>query len=478
VLVVRPSAGQQVVAATCARSRRAGVRPGLTLAHARALLSGCRVSIADEDTRADAACLLALARWASRRWSPVVQVDPPDGLLMDTGGCDHLFGGEDALIGVVEHTVRGLGLTPRGAIASTVGTAWGAARFGEERVVARGDERGALSAFPTGALRIESDAIEALAEVGVERIGQILDLPRHTLPSRYGPEVLRRIDQALGHLPEPVERTGEGVSVHAARELPGGTTNLESVETTVRGLLGEVSAMLAGHESGLRRIDATFDRLDGEPERLVVQVTSATRDARHLWALLRPKVERVDMGFGVERIALQALGIVRLTHRQGDLLDNERPRGEGRDDEQFAALIDTLASRLGHENVVGATLVASHRPENAFRFAPLDELQPACEPRGLQEPDGERFRPARLLERPSPVETMALTPDGPVLRLRWRGVEHRILCTVGPERLGPEWWKLREPTRDYFRVQDEHGRWLWVFRETCSRRWFVHGEWC
>ncbi len=73
---------------------------------------------------------------------------------------------------------------------------------------------------------------------------------------------------------------------------------------------------------------------------------------------------------------------------------------------------------------------------------------------------------------------MALHPDGPVRRVRWEGRDHVILTSVGPERIGPEWWKGREATRDYFRVQDEGGRWLWLFREADGGRWFVHGEWC
>jgi hypothetical protein len=31
--------------------------------------------------------------------------------------------------------------------------------------------------------------------------------------------------------------------------------------------------------------------------------------------------------------------------------------------------------------------------------------------------------------------------------------------------------------RDYYRVQDEAGLWLWVFRRLDTGRWFVHGLW-
>ena len=46
-----------------------------------------------------------------------------------------------------------------------------------------------------------------------------------------------------------------------------------------------------------------------------------------------------------------------------------------------------------------------------------------------------------------------------------------------------EWWRTDQgqPTRDYFRVEDEKGRRFWLYRdglfnrETTSPQWFVHG---
>ena len=87
-----------------------------------------------------------------------------------------------------------------------------------------------------------------------------------------------------------------------------------------------------------------------------------------------------------------------------------------------------------------------------------------------------------VLTEPEPAEVIALTPDGPPQTLRWRGVDHTVLASQGPERIGGEWWRGRHPspvwaTRDYFRVQDERGRWLWLYRVLETGRWFVHGQW-
>jgi protein ImuB len=52
----------------------------------------------------------------------------------------------------------------------------------------------------------------------------------------------------------------------------------------------------------------------------------------------------------------------------------------------------------------------------------------------------------------------------------------------GPERIAMEWWRHQtpEPTRDYFRVEDDAGRRFWLYRagiprETVRSRWFMHG---
>ena len=63
---------------------------------------------------------------------------------------------------------------------------------------------------------------------------------------------------------------------------------------------------------------------------------------------------------------------------------------------------------------------------------------------------------------------MALIPDGPPRRFRWRGVTYEVAGAQGPERIGAEWWHLSAPpapanasarlqalTRDYYLVEHQ-----------------------
>ncbi|MBL8762361.1 MAG: DNA polymerase Y family protein [Phycisphaerae bacterium] len=475
VLIARTRRGQREVAGLCGAGFMAGVRPGFSIAHARALLAGRRVHDVDEDPPGDACRLKAMARWASGRWSPIVGVDGVDALLLNVAGCEHLFGGLEGLVRDIERAVRALRVTPFIGAARTVGAAWAVARYAprESRVVTPGREREAIAPLPVAALRVDDEVVAGLAEVGVERIGPLLELPRASLPARYGEELLLRIDQALGHAVEMIDPTRPREDLLASREIPGGTTRLESVEVVVRWLLTHLGAALARMESGLRRLECTFERLGGAPIRCAIEVSRASRDPRHLWRLLATKIERVHMGFGVERVTLRALGLARLAHAQASFAGEQYSTlDDAPFDAPLAALVDTLASRLGRENVMRAGLVPSHRPERAFSLVPADSAGPLS---GDTPPIGER--PSELLTEPAPAEVVALSPDGPVMRVAWRGGSAAILCCVGPERLGPEWWRSREDTRDYFRVQEESGRWLWVFRALHAGAWFVHGRW-
>jgi protein ImuB len=117
----------------------------------------------------------------------------------------------------------------------------------------------------------------------------------------------------------------------------------------------------------------------------------------------------------------------------------------------------------------------SHVPERAVRFAPPlsgNHAKTAWRP--------DRLRPVRLLPRPEAIEAVALVPDDPPVLFHWRRLAHRVRRADGPERIAGEWWRGRDETRDYYRVEDEAGRRFWLYRagpylpET-KPSWFLHG---
>ena len=65
-----------------------GLRVGQALADARGAVPD--LAVHEEDAGADAALLETIAEWCER-YTPLVALDPPDGLYLDITGCAHLF---------------------------------------------------------------------------------------------------------------------------------------------------------------------------------------------------------------------------------------------------------------------------------------------------------------------------------------------------------------------------------------------------
>src|SRR6478752_9204433 len=92
-----------LLVAVDAGAEQLGLAPGLALAQARAMHP--TLTAVPEDQAADARVLDAIAN-GCQRYTPLVAVDPPDGVLLDIGGCAHLFGGEENLATISSHGWR------------------------------------------------------------------------------------------------------------------------------------------------------------------------------------------------------------------------------------------------------------------------------------------------------------------------------------------------------------------------------------
>jgi protein ImuB len=366
-----------------------------------------------------------------------------------------------------------------------------------------------LSPLPIGALRLPARTIDGLTELGLDRIEDLMRLPRVSVPSRFGPETLRRLDQALGRVHEEITPIRLDPPLRLERLLEGPTTNHEAIELVIRELLSMLADELSRREAGVVSLALQLDRLKRDcrgtetiSERL--RLSRPTRSPRHLWSLLRPRVERINLGYGVEGISLVVVRQRRLRHRQ--LSREDIGRKDAGEYQSGGELIDTLVNRLGVESVLRVRLRDSHTPERAAALEPVIGVDRKSEDSDVLHRAEARChaapRPSVLFEHPQGAHAVAMMPDRPPTLVRWQGQDLRIVTGIGPERIGAEWWKTpslsvpakarirarqtHDPNsgadakstlfRDYFRIQDHTGRWLWIFRESAGR-WFVHGVW-
>src|SRR5436190_15294761 len=127
-VVVASIKGAQRITGLTDGAARLGLKVGMGLADARAMYP--RLPVVEADLEADRRLLENIADWCDR-YTPLVGLDAPDGLLLDVAGCAHLFSGEAALARDLITRLAQQGLRARVTIADTVGCAWGVARYGK-----------------------------------------------------------------------------------------------------------------------------------------------------------------------------------------------------------------------------------------------------------------------------------------------------------------------------------------------------------
>lgn len=446
---------------------QAGVRVGARMVDMRALCPGLRVDYAAPGD--DGAALDRLALWA-RRWCPWTTVDG-QGLVLDTTGADHLWGGEAAMLEEIEARLAVLGFSARLALAPTWGAAWALARFGPVRTIWRGIDD--LAPLPVAALRLGEDTALLLHRVGLKTVGDLAAVQRIALARRFSRSAaaenpLLRLDQAMGRLPEPLAppdappvfrvdaRLAEPI-FDPAHHLPG--------------LCDDLCARLGATGRGARRLRLSVYRTDGDVRWIDVAIAAPSREAAHMVFLFRDRLEKIDPGFGFDLIALEA----RVTEALG--VTQARLGGGTEEVLELSRLVDRLTVRFGAGALARLHPRQSHLPERAeVRAPPLGTpLPPVSSP---------AERPIRLLAPPEEIRVLYAVPEGPPAQFLWRRQTHRVMRYQGPERIAPEWWQDQPGTRlrDYFKVEAAGGRRYWLYREGLhddgrggDPRWFLHG---
>jgi protein ImuB len=466
------------LSATGRKAARLGLGPGLTLADAWARVPD--LDVVEADPGADDRLLLRLAA-ACERYSPSVALDPPHGLVLDVTGCGHLFGGETALCARLGGDLKRAGVGARWAVAGTPDAARALARFGKSGIIAPGTDESAVRPLSIAALDAPPDTLLALRRAGLKTIGDLAGRPSAILSARFGEALAAKLRRTLGRETAPLTPLRPPPPVRVERHFPEPFLHMEQMESVLAGLIEAAACILEERGEGGRVFEASFFRSDGEARRVAVETGRPTRDAGAVLRLYRERFETladpVDPGFGFDGIRLGVAACAPLGAAQVSL--------DGRAVEAAAldGLVDRLVARLGRERVLRFAARDTHLPEAAFAMRPAADAAPEAIAWTQPPPDDPPARPVRIFDPPQRIEQVAaLVPDGPPRRFRWRRVTHDVVRVEGPERIAPEWWRAGTDgvTRDYYRVEDSHGRRFWIFRagiyrETADPGWFLHG---
>jgi len=465
--VIVETANRLLLTAVNDAGEQAGLSPGMTLSDARAICPSLATFPACP--RSDHLLLRSLARWCTR-FSPLIAFDPPDGLVLETTGCERLFGSEQAILDGLIGGLSDLGFAARAAGAASAAAAQAFARFATNASsIPAPLTRDRLGALPVQALRLEPHVVASLMRLGLERIGDLYPLKGAALQRRFGAHTLKRLRQALG---------AEGEAIRFLRPRPHYAATLtfaepiatpEQIAHATTRLLEQLCARLAARATGCRRLELTFARVDGADQTATIGTARAVNDPSHLSRLIADRLGGIDPGFGIERARAEALITEPVRPSPRGLLERS---GQENANAATDALIDRLANRLGFDRVTVFAPADSHIPERAYQVRAVGFGEEAVAWPAVP------ARPLRLLSRPEPLAAFSFES------FRHEGAERRIARAAGPERIEPEWWwddpEWRTGARDYWQIETEDGRRFWVYRtdgleEGSPPRWYLHG---
>ncbi|QDU27993.1 DNA polymerase IV [Anatilimnocola aggregata] len=441
-------------------SSRSDLLPGTPVAEATG------VHLERYDPFLDRSTLERIAVWCEQ-FCPLVgleETDRPSSLFFDISGLSSLIAGERELAEQILRAFSRRDLQCQLAIADTPGLAWAVTHDPESpRIVAPGDQK-VLCNLAIETLRLPFNILQVLRELGIQRVGQILALPRTALMARFGQLLLDRLDQLTGAKPEMITAERAVPEILARREFENPVESRSVLAAVLQQLVTEISAALAARQLGAIQLSCQL-KCENEEVHFIVGLFEASGNPRHLQELVAMQLEQCLIPGPVSGVCLAVLLSARLIARQRELFVTNQ--NHTRD---LALLIDRLSSRLGREAVLRALLGADAQPEYAFRYEILAgraNRSLGTEHRKLP------LRPLFLTRPPLPLAALSIAPAGAPVKFRLQGGEHRILRSWGPERIQTGWWRGQYIRRDYYRVECDIGQHYWLFRS--GGKWFLHG---
>ena len=468
-VLTTPVRGRVVITAANALAEMQGITTGMAMADARAIIPS--LEMMDDIPGQPAKLLKALGEWCIR-YTPLIAIDMPDGLILDISGCAHLWGGERAYLGAIIKTLRSKGYDARGAMADTIGTAWAVAHFGKVKpIIEEGGQTDALLSLPAAALRLEPLTLEGLQKLGFYTIGGFIDMGRSVLRRRFGQDFLMRLDQALGNEDEPLQLLQPFEPYHERLPCLEPIRTATGIEIAIRKLLEALCRRLEGEGKGLRTAILKCYRVDDKIIQVSIGTSQASRYIDHLFKLFELKIPLIEPALGIELFTLDALKVEDVEPEQEVLWSTT---AGGLKDGRLTELLDKISNKMGSASIHRYLPQECHWPERSIKQAKTlqDKRMTAWRT--------DRPRPSLLLQKPEKVQVTAPIPDYPPMLFVYKNKVHQVKRSDGPERIEREWWLEKGEHRDYYYVEDQDGQRYWLFRaghysDDQPREWFIHG---
>jgi protein ImuB len=484
------------VVAASRRAREKGVRAGMTLPQARALLPG--LTARGRDRESERAAQEALLE-AADAFSPRVE-DAGDGVVyLDLTGLPCLepkaqspkskgaapsspihnsqFTNHKSVLELERALGRDIlsaaekaGLPARVGLAASKLAARVAANLPDSpTVVPDGEEAAFLAPLPLERLAPEIEIAETLERWGIRSIGELAKLPEGEVASRLG-ELGRALHAtARGIDPCPLMPRVPPLVLTEGMDLEWPLATLEPFLFLGHAALERLVARLEAQALACTRLDVTLKLDPDGHDARAIRLPAPTRDAKTLLTLVRLELEARPPGAPVAGFAFTALP----DQPRRAQLALFGPAALSPD--RLAATIARLAALLGADRVGSPRAVDGHRPE---RFA-LAGYAPPPPPELARKPAaGRGLLAIRVLRPPVPLEVECLSRP---ISLKTVGADGRpeisgsVKVAAGPWSLEEGWWSEEPAARDYWDIELSDGGLYRIYRDRKDDAWFADG---
>lgn len=434
-----------------------GIRKDMPLAHAQAIVPTL-VHHPHDDNAAKSA-LLACALEAMR-FSPHVACDNDYGLVLNSTGCAHLFGGEAGMLRAMSAFFANKGFRTIIAIADNLLLAKALAYFRGDCITDQASKH-YYNSLPVDALFLSPTITSMLYDLGIERIESLVQLPKKMLAARFGITLLQQLDQLMGAISLPIHYLEEKPQFTVKEHFTAPIRTHEHFMHAVETLLTHALSKLCEYHYSLRIMTIYIKNTHKKISHLTIESSRPTNQRSFWLELLELKTQNTYFKDGIDSLKIELTHFERITTEQGDFLSPAPTHG-------LSHITDKLKSKLGERAIFQLRFTQHHMPEYAIaRTSTITH-----EPSAITFPK----RPLRLLKNPIPVTAIALLPDNPPAKIMWKTHSFTVIHANGPERIEHEWWNgPHEPYRDYFCVENEEGKRLWIYSSGEPKQWFIHG---
>lgn len=432
VLVTGPTQ-KRVLAAVNPAAQAAGLRPGMGLASAQAIVAdfGC----VEYDPAQAEHWRQFLAAWAYR-FSSQVCTAFDQAIVLEVEGSLRLFGPWPRLRSRLRDELQQLGFRHHLVAAPNPFAARVLANAHADFAVGDGHLHSALGQLPLEHAGLDPAVVESLSRMGLRRLQQVLDLPRPSLAKRFSSALLHHLDELLGTRETPLTFYRPPDRFDLRMEFDHEIESSQALLFPLRRLTGDLAAYLAGRDGGVQHFDILLEHESVPATPVRVGLLSPQRESAALFEFSKGRLEAARVPAPVRGMRLVANELPPFVPASRDLFDLRPAQAIGWD-----ALLERLRARLGDESVCRLTPFPDHRPEQAWRsrVRESDPHYPTTDAAAIP------ARPAWLLQQP--------------VLLR----DTRVEYLNGPERIESGWWDGDGIRRDYYRVRTSQGQQAWVW---------------